>query len=62
MHRQHLVIMKAHVIKDGKVVNTIIVDAIDGTPNLIPGDFGGIGWDYIDGKLVDNRPEDPPVV
>lgn len=54
--------MKAHVIHNGKVVNTIIVESLDSAPNLIPGDFGGIGWDYVDGKLIDNRPEEKPAV
>lgn len=62
MHCQHLVKMKAHVIHNGKVVNTIIVESLDSAPNLIPGDFGGIGWDYVDGKLIDNRPEEKPAV
>ena len=42
--------MKAHVIEDGKVVNTIEVDSLDFMPGLIeaPEDTG-IGWKYIDG-------------
>ena len=48
--------MKAHVISDGKVVNTIEVNSLDFMPNLIEATSGGIGWDYINGQFVDNRP------
>ena len=39
--------MRAHVIKDGVVVNTIMVDSLDDFPNLIDGETGGVGdlWD-----------------
>jgi hypothetical protein len=63
----------AHV-KDGKVVNTSVWDGVqpytppDGA-DMIPlptyrddegveRHIGGIGWDYIDGEFVDNRPVD----
>lgn len=52
--------MKAHVIENGKVVNTIEVKSLDFMPNLIEATSGGIGWDYINGQFVDNRPA--PVV
>jgi hypothetical protein len=61
----------AHVI-DGKVVNTSIWDGVqdyappDGAemvplPTYIDDEgverhIGGIGWDYVDGEFVDNRP------
>ena len=48
--------MKAHVITDGKVINTIIVDSLDFMPGLVEATAGSIGWDYIDGQFVDNRP------
>ena len=51
--------MKAHVIESGKVVNTIEVDSLDFMPGLVEGTVGGIGWDYINGRLVDNRPKPP---
>lgn len=55
--------MKAHVIENGKVVNTIEVEALDLLPNLIEATGGDIGWDYIDGQFVDNRPKpEAPVV
>ena len=48
--------MRAHVIADGKVSNTIIVDSLDFMPGLVEATSGGIGWDYINGVFVDNRP------
>ena len=48
--------MRAHVITDGKVSNTIIVDSLDFMPGLVEATSGGIGWDYINGVFVDNRP------
>ena len=48
--------MRAHVITDGKVTNTIIVDSLDFMPGLVEATSGGIGWDYINGVFVDNRP------
>ena len=60
------------VVADGKVVNVIVWDGVqpydpgEGV-TLVPLPFeededgvrrytGGIEWDYIDGKFVDNRP------
>ena len=48
--------MRAHVITDGKVSNTIEVDSLDFMPGLVEATAGSIGWDYIDGQFVDNRP------
>ena len=48
--------MRAHVITDDKVTNTIIVDSLDFMPGLVEATSGGIGWDYINGVFVDNRP------
>ena len=45
--------MKAHIIENNKVVNTIEVESLDFMPNLIDGSIGGIGWDYINGQLVE---------
>ncbi len=50
--------MKAHILENNKVVNTIEVKSLDFLPNLIDGSVGGIGWDYIDGKLT--PPETTP--
>ena len=50
--------MRAHVIENGKVVNTIEVNSLDFMPGLVaaPEDTG-IGWDYVNGQFVDNRPK-----
>jgi len=47
--------MRAHVIKDGKIVNTIIVDSLDAMPGLVAATSGGIG-DIWDGE----KPVAPP--
>ena len=54
--------MRAHVITDGKVTNTIIVDSLDFMPGLVEATSGSIGWDYVDGQFVDNRPVQPEIV
>jgi hypothetical protein len=49
--------MRAHIIENNIVVNTIEVDTLDFLPNLIVDDgIAGIGWSYINGVFVDNRP------
>jgi hypothetical protein len=45
--------MKAHIIENGFVVNTIEVLSLDFLPNLIPGDVGGIGWEWDGENLID---------
>lgn len=54
--------MRAHVITDGKVTNTIIVDSLDFMPGLVEATSGSIGWDYVGGQFVDNRPIPPEIV
>ena len=44
--------MKAHVIENGVVVNTIEVDSLDVIPNLVEATSGGIGWTYENGVFV----------
>jgi len=44
--------MKAHVIEDGVVINTIEVDSLDFMPNLVEATDGGIGWSYSDGVFT----------
>ena len=44
--------MKAHVIEDGVVVNTIEVDSLDFMPDLVEATEGGIGWAYSRGSLI----------
>lgn len=48
--------MKAHLIENGIVVNTIEVESLDFMPNLIDGSIGGIGWEYINGELIEPTP------
>jgi len=38
--------MKAHVVEDGVVTNTVIVDSLSDSPNLVEATGGGIGWTY----------------
>lgn len=44
--------MKAHVIENGVVTNTIIVDSLDFLPNLVEATEGGIGWTYVNGVFT----------
>lgn len=41
--------MKAHVIENGVVINTIEVDSLDFLPNLVEAKEGSIGWVYANG-------------
>jgi hypothetical protein len=52
--------MRAHVIENGKVINTIEVESLDFLPGLVAAPEGtGIGWDYVNGQFVDTRPKPP---
>ena len=51
--------MNAHVIKNGVVVNTIVVDSLDFMPGLVEATAGGIGWTF-DGTNFTPPPE--PIV
>ena len=44
--------MKAHEIKNGVVVNTLIVNSLDDFPNLVEATEGGIGWKYDGSKFT----------
>lgn len=44
--------MKAHVIENGVVVNTIEVDSLNFLPNLVEATEGSIGWNYADGVFT----------
>ena len=44
--------MKAHIIEDGLVTNTIEIDSLDSMPNLVEATEGEIGWSYADGVLT----------
>jgi hypothetical protein len=53
--------MKAHVIENGVVVNTIEVESLDFLPNLVEATEGTIGWSYSNGvftKPADVRPDE----
>lgn len=54
--------MRAHVIKDGVVVNTIEVASLDFMPGLVEATDGHIGWSYADGVFEDKRPKPEVVV
>lgn len=51
--------MKAHIIEDGIVANTIEVDSLGFMPNLVEATEGSIGW-LFDGQTFTNP--NPPVV
>lgn len=51
--------MRAHVIKDGKVINTIEVKSLDILPNLVSGESGGKIGDTWNGQTF--LPPQPPV-
>lgn len=51
--------MRAHVIENGLVVNTIEVEALDFMPHLVSAEDGGsIGDRYENGEFI--KPEAPP--
>jgi hypothetical protein len=49
--------MKAHVIENNLVVNTIEVDSLDFLPNLIEATEGAIGWSYSNGVFTEPKQE-----
>jgi hypothetical protein len=53
--------MKAHIIENNKVVNTIEVASLDFLPNLIDGSVGGIGWSYVNGQLIEHEATPEPI-
>lgn len=44
--------MRAHVIENGLVVNTIEVNSLDFMPGLIEATEGGIGWSFDGTKFT----------
>ena len=48
--------MKAHIITDGIVTNTIVVDSLDFMPGLIDGEHGGAIGDLWDGATFTPPP------
>jgi len=50
--------MQAHIIENNVVINTIEVESLDFMAGLVEAPDGtGIGWSYVDGQFVDNRPK-----
>jgi hypothetical protein len=49
--------MRAHVIADGVVVNTIEVDSLDAMPSLIEANVGAIGWVWDGENLTPPAPD-----
>ena len=51
--------MRAHVIEDGIVTNTIEVSSLSDLPNLVEATEGSIGWQYDGSNFTDpNAPTD----
>ena len=48
--------MRAHIITNGVVTNTIEVESLDFLPNLVEATEGSIGWSYANGVFT------PPVI
>jgi hypothetical protein len=48
--------MRAHIIKDGKVDNTIMVDSLSILPGLVDGEHGGRIGDLWDGTVFTTPP------
>ena len=48
--------MRAHIIENGVVVNTIEVEALDFMPNLVEATEGSIGWAYANGVFIAPEP------
>ena len=49
--------MRAHIIENGVVVNTIEVKSLDFMPGLVEATEGGIGWTYANGMFTAPEPE-----
>lgn len=53
--------MRAHIIENGIVVNTIIVESLSDLPNLVSAENGGgIGWQYDGNSYVAPDPLPAP--
>jgi len=54
--------MNAHVIENGVIVNTIVVESLDFMPNLVLATEGSIGWTYENGVFSPPpQPEQTPL-
>ena len=49
--------MKAHVIENGVVINTVVVDSLDAMANLVEATNGSIGWHYVNGVFTNPNAE-----
>ena len=48
--------MKAHIIENNVVINTIEVESLDFMPNLVEAPEGtGIGWSYVNGAFINQN-------
>ena len=52
--------MRAHVIDNGRVVNTIVVNSLDDLPGLISAENGGTIGDTWDGETFTTPTLSPP--
>lgn len=51
--------MRAHIVENGFVVNTIVVDSLDFLPNLVSAEDGGaIGDRYENGQFYKPEPDE----
>lgn len=51
--------MRAHVIENGVVTNTVEVASLTAMPNLVEATEGGIGWTYANGVFTPPAPSEP---
>ena len=51
--------MKAHVIENGKVANTIVVKSLSDLPNLVDATMGSVGDSYNNGVFTSPAPTNP---
>jgi len=49
--------MRAHIVENGVVTNTIEVDSLDAIPNSIEANIGGIGWLWDGENLTPPAPD-----
>jgi hypothetical protein len=67
MEKEIILKTYAHII-GGKVVNVSlwetepVAEENEDLVELTPASHAGIGWDYVNGKFIDNRPEEETVV
>lgn len=56
--------MKAHIIENGVVVNTVLVDSLDALPGvtLVEAKSGSIGWLYDGQTFTDPNPSSSDIV